>query len=283
MGRSMCKNLIKNDYKLVVWNRSREKTVELQKEAIANVTVAHSALETVRSSVVTLMMLYDAAAVSSVLDELPGNALSKRVLVNMATISPDESNVLRERVEKNGGVWVEAPVLGSPVVAEKAALNIMVGCNNQADFEGVKPILSCLGIPRYFGTVGKATATKLSCNYLIGAYIVAFSESYAFLEKKNVNLDEFLAVLLNSPLNLSGDYYSVWSKKFKTRTYDQIVASAGAIQKDIGLVVNQFQQAGVHTAAAEGIFKHINDAIDVHHVQNKDVTAIFEAALHPKQ
>jgi len=100
MGRPMCKNLIKNEHKLVVWNRSREKTEELQKEVGSSVTVANSAKEAILSNTVTLIMLWDAASVSSVLDELPENGLSKRIIVNMATISPDESKSLGERVEK---------------------------------------------------------------------------------------------------------------------------------------------------------------------------------------
>jgi len=184
MGRAMCNNLIKNEYKLVVWNRSREKAEDLQKEAGTSVTVAKSASEAILSHSISLMILWDALSVSSVLDELPANSLSGRVIVNMATISPEESKDLGEKVEKNGGVWIESPVLGNQAVAEKAALNVMVACKNQSDFESVKPILSCIGTPRYFGSVGTAAAAKLSLNFLTGASLVAFSESYAYLEKK---------------------------------------------------------------------------------------------------
>jgi len=188
-----------------------------------------------------------------------------------------------KELKKNGGVFVEAPVLGNTTVAQKAGLNVMVGCKNQADFENLTPIFSCLGTPRYFGQIGTATAAKLSFNFMLASTLVTFSESYAYLEKKGVNLDSFLTVLTNGPLNLAGGYYPVWSGKFKNRSYDPIAFTAAGIEKDVRLAVNQFQQAGIHTAAAEGVYKQIKDAVEIHHVQDKDFSAVFEAAMNPKK
>jgi len=177
-------------------------------------------------------------------------------------------------------VFIEAPVLGNQAVAEAAALNVLCACKNETEFESLKPILSCIGTPRYFGAVGTAAAAKISLNFLIGANLAAFSSSFAYLEKKNVNTDAFLTVLQNSPLNLS--FYPVWAEKFKNRKYEPVMSSAGNLVKDIGLIKDQFKQAGVHTGAAESTYKLAHEAIDAHN-QDKDITAVYETAFNPKK
>jgi hypothetical protein len=98
----------------------------------------------------------------------------------MNTISPEESKAYATKVTEAGGklfcrilsrnqitndffisiinnfdiligVWIEAPVLGAWPVAEKAALQIMVGCPEQKYFDDCVDVLSCFGTPKYMG------------------------------------------------------------------------------------------------------------------------------------
>jgi len=194
----------------------------------------------------------------------------------MSTISPEDSRAFAERVKSSGGFWVEAPVLGNWMVAEKAGLQIMVGCE-EALFEKYKGIFSCFGTPRYMGSVGAATATKLANNFILGANIAAFAESYAYLEKSGVKLDTFMSILTNGPFNLSGGYFTIWADKFKNRSYDNnITFAANGLEKDVALALSEFKKVGIHTGAAEGIHKLVHDAVYSQNVGEKDFSAIYE-------
>lgn len=281
MGRPMCKNLVKHGYNVTVWNRTISKAEELQKELGEKISVVSTCQEAVTKNEVTLMMLWDAASVFEVLKSLPPNGFTTRTFINMATISPEESKSIGHFVESSAGTFVEAPVLGSWTVAEKGQLQILVGSKDEAEFQKLLPIFSCFGTPRYLGNIGSGTATKLANNFILGANLVSFSESYAYLEKAGVNMETFMTILTNGPFNLAGGYFSSWSNKFKSRTYEPVSFAAHGIEKDVGLAVKEFKNYGVYSGAAEGVYKHIHEAVEQYNIGDKDAASVYEIA-NPK-
>jgi len=196
----------------------------------------------------------------------------------MNTIAPEESRNLESLVTSHGGFWIEAPVLGANTVAEKAALKVLVGCKREL-FEAHKSVFACFGTPCYLGVVGAATATKIANNFMLGANIAAFAESYAYLERsKVVDMDAFLDIITNGPFNLAGGYFAKWAEKFKNRDYSSVAFAANGIDKDVSIALKEMEQAGVHTGAAAGIYKLIHDAVVNYEVGDKDFAAIYEAA-----
>jgi len=60
------------------------------------------------------------------------------------------------------------------------------------------------------------------------------------------------------------------------------MSNAGILKKDIGLIFHQFQQTGVHSTAVEGFYQTASEAISVQN-QDKDITVVFDAVIHPKK
>jgi len=277
MGKPMCKQLLNNGYFVVAWNRTKSRA-EALKDLSPNVQVTNTAKEAFLATNVSIMMLWDAAAVETTLAELSPDEQKGRIFVNMTTISPDESRSFEKKLSAAGGTWIEAPVLGNSTVAEKGCLQILVGCEEKL-FDSFKPMFSCFGIPRYVGPVGAASATKLANNFILGANLAAFAESYSYLERSGVKMDTFMTILTSGPMNFG--YFGIWAEKFKNRNYDSIAFTADGIDKDVSLAKQDMQAKGVHTGAIDGIYKLIHDAVVHNQVGAKDFTAIYEAA-NPK-
>ncbi|MCL7422073.1 MAG: NAD(P)-dependent oxidoreductase [Methylobacter sp.] len=194
MGNPMAGRLLDEGYPVRVWNRTRAKAEALSSQGA---TVADSPADAVTGSDIVFTMLSDAQAVETALADV---ALSGKTLVQMSTIGPGENRRLAGQVNDAGGVYLEAPVLGSIPEARSGKLIIMAG-GPEAAFAEVRPMLTCLGPePRLIGSLGQASALKLALNQLIASLTVAFSTSLGFVEENGVDVDSFMEILRQSAL-----------------------------------------------------------------------------------
>src|ERR1035437_813336 len=196
MGRSMARTLSKTHRDLVVFNRPRERTRQLASSGIA---VADSVESAVDGAKYVVLMLSDAAAITSVL--LSGALrLTGKTVVQMGTISPEQSIELMGRFANLGAEYCEAPVLGSVPEANDGKLIVMVGASSE-QYERLMPLLSAFGPqPILVGTVGAAAALKLAMNQLIAALTASFALSLGFVQRYGIEVDVFMKVLRASAL-----------------------------------------------------------------------------------
>ncbi|WP_036247511.1 NAD(P)-dependent oxidoreductase [Methylobacter sp. BBA5.1] len=194
MGNPMAGRLLDEGYPIRVWNRTRAKAETLSSQGAA---IADTPADAVTGSDIVFTMLSDAQAVETALGDV---ALSGKTLVQMSTIGPGENRRLAGQVNDAGGVYLEAPVLGSIPEARSGKLIIMAG-GPEAAYAEVRPMLTCLGPePRLIGSVGQASALKLALNQLIASLTVAFSTSLGFVEENGVDVDSFMEILRQSAL-----------------------------------------------------------------------------------
>jgi 3-hydroxyisobutyrate dehydrogenase len=111
LGRAIAERLQAAGCTVVVFNRTASKALHLQSQGIA---VVGSAEMAVRQADCTLLLLADTAAVrSTVLTPPCSAAMNGKTLMQMGTIGPNESLRLQEAIERSGGTYCQAPVLGS--------------------------------------------------------------------------------------------------------------------------------------------------------------------------
>ena len=93
----------------------------------------------------------------------PGCARAS-VWADMSTIAPDASVALAEEVARDGRVFLDAPVSGSPATLAAGQMSVMVG-GDRAAFDHVEPVLHAIG-PKvtYIGPNGHAILTKVAIN-----------------------------------------------------------------------------------------------------------------------
>ena len=196
LGRAIAERLQSVGHRIVVYNRTATKALPLQAHGVAVVGAADVAVTQAEH---VLLLLTDAAAIRSVLFCAACTAaLAGKTVVQMGTIGSNDSLEIRREVERWGGTYCEAPVLGSVSEAKAGTLFVMVG-GTDAQFAALAPLFRCLGRePRLVGPVGTAAALKLALNQLIAAETSAFALSLGLVRRSGLSADTFMAILRES-------------------------------------------------------------------------------------
>jgi len=199
MGEPMALNLARAGTPLVVWNRSPAKTESLR---TAGARVAATTDEVFRSCDVVFEMLADEAAIDAVLGRHlgPGADLRERTLVHMGTTSPGYSSRLESAVRATGGRYVEAPVSGSRLPAQRGQLVAMLA-GEPAAVETVRPLLAPMcrdAVP--CGEVPGALVMKLAVNLYLITMVTGLVETVHFATAHRLDLGTLAAVLDAGPM-----------------------------------------------------------------------------------
>ncbi|HKT34052.1 MAG TPA: NAD(P)-dependent oxidoreductase [Nitrospira sp.] len=271
LGRAVAERLHTVGHTVVVFNRTATKALPLQSQGIA---VVGSADLAVSGADCTVLLLADAAAIRSVLLTPACSAAFKgNTIVQMGTIGPGESLALQREVEKRGGAYCEAPVLGSLAEAKAGTLSVLVG-GTEEQFTTWSPLFRSLGRePRHIGAVGKASALKLALNHLIAAEMSAFALSLGLVQRSGVSVEAFMAVLRESAL-----YAPTFDKKMPRllkRDYHHPNFSTRHLLKDVRLVYREAAARGLTTDALNGLSVILERAIE-QGLGDLDYSALFE-------
>ena len=270
MGAPMAIRLQEAGFDVVAWNRTLAKLAPLRGTGIETVEVAADAIA---NCDVTMSILSDAAATEAAVLADP-SALNGRTFIQMATIAPEESRSLKQQVEAAGGIYLEAPVLGSIPEVKDGSLIVMVGSTPE-QFEQWTPILKCFGpAPQLMGPVGTAAATKLAMNQLIGTLTSAFSMSLGLVQREGLNLDKFMRLVRASML-----YAPQFDKKLDRmcdRDFEDPNFPTKHLLKDMKLFVQAAENKDIDATVAAGVCDIAQKAVS-QGLANKDYSAIYSA------
>ncbi len=276
MGQAMVKTFAAADVSIMAYNRTAEKLTPL-KEAGFETTTSPKAL--VAACDCIILMLSNASAIETVLlSPETAKELSGRTVIQMGTIAPRESREITDKIQSQGGDYLEAPVLGSVPQAQSGTLQIMVG-GTQAQFEQWSPILSHLGKPFLVGEVGKAAALKLGLNQLIASLTGAFSLSLSFIEAEDVDVETFMSVLRESAL-----YAPTFDKKLNRMSdnnYSNPNFSTKHLLKDTRLFLEEAKTEGLTVSSLQGMETILEAALELG-LGDQDYSALFEVVKGKK-
>lgn len=200
MGQPMALNLARAGSRLVVWNRTLERCEPLR---AAGAEVVASAAEVFHRAATVFLMLADESAVDAVLGrDTPDFArlVAGRTVVHMGTTSAEYSCGLQEDIRAAGGRYVEAPVSGSRVPAERGELVGMLAGDDDA-LATVRPLLAPLCRETFgCGAVPGALLLKFSVNLFLIAVVTGLAEAFHFAERHGLDQRLFRDVLDAGPM-----------------------------------------------------------------------------------
>jgi 3-hydroxyisobutyrate dehydrogenase-like beta-hydroxyacid dehydrogenase len=201
MGRPMAANLLKAGYEVYVYNRTREKADELLAQG-ARWAVSPKELAEICDVVIT--MVSGASAVDRMLNGETGvlaGLSAGKMVIDMSTISPDDSRRFAKQVADRGGQFLDAPVSGSIKPATDGTLLILAG-GKKDTYESCRPLFDVLGKNSiHFGESGMGTSAKLVINLLLGMTMEAISESLLLAEKTGLQREQILQMFSESGVN----------------------------------------------------------------------------------
>jgi len=163
MGRPMARRLIEAGHSLKVYNRSRKPVDEMVE---IGAVPAGSPMETARGSEFTILMLPDSPDVEEVVLGEGGVAAGAErgsIVIDMSTVSPETERLIYRKLAQRGVRYLDAPVTGGTIGAERGTLVVMAGGDLDA-FQASEPILRALGkYVYYMGPSGSGQLAKI-CN-----------------------------------------------------------------------------------------------------------------------
>lgn len=277
LGRAIAERLAAVGHDVVVYNRTATKALPLQAQGIAVVGTPELAVAQADS---VFLLLADAAAIRSVLlSPACSSTLKGKTIVQMGTIASTESVAIQHEVERCGGSYCEAPVLGSVAEARSGILLVMVG-GTEGQFVRVDPLLRSLGRePRLIGPVGSAATLKLALNQLIAAEISAFALSLGLVQRAGVSVETFMSILKQSAL-----YAPAFEKKLPrllTRDYHSPNFPTQHLLKDLDLFLKEATDRGLEAKSAEGIRPILEQAIALG-LGQADYSALYNVVNPPR-
>mmetsp|Transcript_6877 Transcript_6877/g.20916 ORF Transcript_6877/g.20916 Transcript_6877/m.20916 type:complete len:335 (+) Transcript_6877:195-1199(+) len=201
MGLPMAQNLIREaGRELIVWNRSKERSEQLANDNDGKVTVVSSPRAVIESCSVTFSMLSTPEAVEAVyFGSGDGSALlgvsAGKHIIDCSTLTEEASQKTAAAVSEKGGKFLEAPVSGSKVPAEKGQLIFLCGGDKET-FDMVQKELDVMGKRSFFlGETGAGTRMKLVVNMVMGSMVAALSEGVVLAENTGLSTETLLEVL----------------------------------------------------------------------------------------
>jgi 3-hydroxyisobutyrate dehydrogenase-like beta-hydroxyacid dehydrogenase len=202
MGSGMVRSLLRAGNRVTVWNRTPSKAEPLREHGAR---IADELRDACSGDAVFTMLADDAAVNAVVCREhqlLDLLAPAKTVHVSSSTISPTLVHELAERHRERNQLFVSAPMLGRPEVAEDGKL-VALAAGNAATIESVQPLLDAMAHKTFvLGNAPEAAnLAKLSCNTLVATIVEALAETIALVAKSNlIQPDRFLDMLLGTVL-----------------------------------------------------------------------------------
>ena len=195
MGKPMARNLMKAGFDVSVYNRTKSKTEEIAAEGAKVFDTPAALAETVDVVFINVTDTPDVRAVLFGDDGVGHGAKPGLVVIDNSTISPDATREMAAQMAEKGVEYLDAPVSGGDIGAQKGTLSIMVG-GKQEVFDDCRPLLEPMGKAiTLVGPVGMGQMTKLCNQIMCAVNMVACCEAISLAKKAGLDTHTMLEVV----------------------------------------------------------------------------------------
>ena len=272
LGEAVSLNLLNSGYEVSVYNRTKEKTINVEKKGAK---VMESPKILAENTELIIIIVKDAIAVKDVSFGKNGIIKSKNknlIIADMSTIDSTESKNIANEFQKNHIQKLEIPVMGGPNVAITGEL-VMMASGQKTSFDYCKTVFDKIANKIFFlGEQGIANSIKLAMNLQITMLALSLSEGITLVKKSNVDPKIFLEVL-NSTYFKTG---MSENKAFKMieGNYNPTFTLAN-LKKDITTMTNTAKKLGIELPMINKAEELYKDAIN-EGLGDLDYTGIIE-------
>jgi 3-hydroxyisobutyrate dehydrogenase len=242
LGNAVALHLLDSGYNVTVYNRTKEKTIEVEKKGAH---VASSPKMMAEKVELIIIIVKDAAAVKEISFGKNGiiEGINKKLIVaDMSTINPVESKNIAKKFQEHNIKKLEIPVMGGPNVAINGELVMMVSGSKDI-FDYCKNIFEKIANKVFFlGEQSIANSIKLAMNLQITMLALALSEGITLVKKANVDPKIFLEVLNSTYFKTGMSEKKAY--KMIDGNYD-VTFTLANLKKDITTMTNTAKELGI--------------------------------------
>ncbi len=238
IGRPMAARIAGAGLPLTVWNRTAARAEEFVRDTptVPRVRLAATAAEAARGADVVVSCFSTSHDVEGVLDGPDGllaGLARGATLVDCTSGDPATSRRIAARLAAVGADFLDAPVSGGVIGAEKGTLTTMVG--GAADvLERVRPVLATFAQKIvHCGAVGAGDTVKAVNQAFLAIHLLSAAEGLATLMKEGVDPKVALDVI-NSSSGRSNASMNLIPERVLTRAFPRTFKLA-LLEKDIAI------------------------------------------------
>ncbi|WP_333785163.1 NAD(P)-dependent oxidoreductase [Thermocrinis sp.] len=275
LGKTIAKRLISQGVELIVWNRTKEKALDLGVEIAESPAMLTKMVNTI------MVILFDSQASEEVIfgeGGLVEGDLKGKTVIDMTTNHYAYVQNAYKELKELGCSYLDAPVLGSVIPAQKGELTILVA-GEEERFREHKPLFEkyCKNI-YYVGQAGNATKLKLINNIVLGGFMEILAEAIAIGERAGFSKELIIDVLSNG----AGKSYILDVKKQKILEEDfSTHFSVELIHKDLHYAQDLVKDVEGFTFALQNI-KEAYGLAKAMGLSSLDFSAVYKAFKVPK-
>ena len=241
MGWHMASHLPKTGLDVVVWNRNFDKAIA---HAARFGTQAVVIEEAVQADFI-FSCLPTSADVEQLIAAHPPKAGS--IWIDCTSGVPESAQRLSQQLKALGAAYLDAPVSGQTIGAERGTLTVMIGGDAEA-FAKAKPVIDAFaGLIEHVGESGAGFAVKAVNNTLMAAHLWALAEGLTLLKSKQVDLASALNCI-NHSSGKSSMSENIMAQRVLNRSFDKTFA-LDLLQKDIGIAVDLIAEENLQLPA----------------------------------
>ena len=196
MGYPMAGHLANFGHNVVVFNRTLDKAEKWSAEYPGR--VAKTAAEAARSSDVVFICVGNDEDVEMLLTSEQGiltDLAPKGIVVDHTTTSATLAVAMHEELKKISCSYLDAPVSGGELGAQKGALTIMSG-GSEGIYKSVEPLMASYARhSEYMGPPGYGQLTKMVNQICIAGLVQGLSEGINLGIKAGLNMEDVIEVI----------------------------------------------------------------------------------------
>jgi 3-hydroxyisobutyrate dehydrogenase len=254
MGAPMARNLLAAGHRVRVWNRSPQRAEPL---AADGATVCSSPAEAAKGATHLVTMLWDLASVTDVAGAVLPAASPDAVWLQTSTVGVEGSRELAGLARSHDVTFVDAPVLGSKVPAERGTL-VVLASGPTAVRPSCTPVLEAVAsrtiwVDEELG----ASRLKLAVNNWVLALVGGLAESVALTERLELDPQLFLEAVAGGPTD--APYAQAKGRAMIDRDFPPAFSLDGA-RKDAALVLAAAGTVGLELAVTRAVLSGLDRA-----------------------
>lgn len=199
MGHAFAANLLKNNFRVYGWNRTRQRGEDLLPDGLI---LCDTAGEAVADAGVILVMLSDGPITLSTCAHVLPYLKPSAVLCQMGTIGVDATQQLIDSVQEKRPdvVLLDAPVSGTKAPAEQAQILVLASGDRQRA-TAIDPVFAAIAKrAMWLGAAGAGSKMKLVANAWLVSVMQGVAESTRLAQQLGFTPDDFWQVLEGGPL-----------------------------------------------------------------------------------
>jgi 3-hydroxyisobutyrate dehydrogenase-like beta-hydroxyacid dehydrogenase len=273
MGSALAEALLNAGHKVTVWNRTPTKAKPLTTKGALSVS---SVSDAISASDVTLICVTGHNATVELLNNIRAPADGK-TLVQLSTMTPDESRELARWAETKGMRYLDGAIFGVPsnVVGGKAT---MIYSGPKELFDANETLFTALGAPKHLSSEIGASVTFDRVWYAFGfALSMAFMQGAAMAHAQGFSLDVYFdMVKARSPIMI--EQCLKGGERIAARSYEDTDAPMEVWIHTFEGTLSMCRDLGVDDSLPSVVMNHFKRA-SASGYADSDLAAVFEVLI----